>query len=110
MSNAIAQSAGEWTQVDAKVRRRILSHTPEMMVVEVEFAPGGYGAPHSHPHLQATYVKSGSFDFTISGEMRTIREGDSILVPSDAVHSCESAAGGGLIDVFTPAREDFLTP
>ncbi|UIJ72504.1 cupin domain-containing protein [Aurantimonas sp. HBX-1] len=110
MSNANTNAAGDWTQVDPKVRRRILSHTPEMMVVEVEFAPGGYGPPHAHPHLQSTYVKSGSFDFTIEGEMRTIREGDSIIVPSNAVHSCESAGGGGLIDVFSPAREDFLTP
>lgn len=110
MSNATAQTTGAWTQVDEKVRRRILSHTPEMMVVEVEFQPGGYGPPHAHPHLQSTYVKSGSFDFTISGEMRTIGEGDSIVVPSNAVHSCQSASGGGLIDVFAPAREDFLTP
>ncbi|CAM3664575.1 cupin domain-containing protein [Occultella aeris] len=111
MSTQSAQSSRtstEWTQVDDKTRRRILAHTPELMVVEVEFAAGGVGAAHTHPHVQATYVREGTFDFVVSGEPITITDGDSIVVPSNEWHGCETATGGTLIDVFTPAREDFL--
>ncbi|MBO0902025.1 cupin domain-containing protein [Jiella sonneratiae] len=103
-----ADTAGAWVTVDASTRRRILAHTPEMMVVEVEFQPGGVGAEHAHPHLQSSYVKSGSFTYTIAGVARTISEGEGVVVPSNACHSAETATGGSLIDVFTPAREDFL--
>ncbi|TFF27581.1 cupin domain-containing protein [Jiella endophytica] len=101
-------TAGEWVTVDAQTRRRILAHTPEMMVVEVEFQPGGVGAEHSHPHLQSSYVKSGTFTYTIAGKTQTLTEGDGVVVPANARHSAETATGGSLIDVFTPAREDFL--
>ena len=106
--STIVETAGDWTQVDASTRRRILTHSPEMMVVEVEFQPGGCGPAHSHPHLQATYIRQGVFDFTIAGRTRRVTAGDRLVVPSNAVHSCESATGGTLIDIFTPAREDFL--
>ncbi len=102
-------TASDWVDIDAKTRRRILAHTGEMMVVEVQFQPGGCGVPHAHPHLQAAYVKEGSFAFTIAGQTRVTDAGESVVIPSDAVHSCESATGGSLIDVFTPARDDFLT-
>ncbi|MEX6507430.1 cupin domain-containing protein [Jiella sp. M17.18] len=108
MTGTASTAPGGWVQVDALTRRRILSHTPEMMVVEVAFEPGGAGAEHAHPHLQSSYVMSGTFAYTIAGETRTIRAGDAVIVPSNARHSTTTETGGVLIDVFTPAREDFL--
>lgn len=100
--------ASDWVEVGNGGRRRILSHTPDMMVVEVDFAPGGCGPEHSHLHLQATYVRSGRFEFVIDGKTQIVGPGDALLVPSAAPHSCKVLDAGTLIDVFTPAREDFL--
>ncbi|MCB8839320.1 cupin domain-containing protein [Aurantimonas sp. VKM B-3413] len=108
MSERTDGATGDWVEIDAHTRRRILAHAPAMMVVEVEFKPGGAGAEHAHPHLQSSYVKSGTFSYTIAGEARTIREGDAVVVPANARHSTTTETGGSLIDVFTPAREDFL--
>lgn len=106
---AASDAPGAWVDAGNGARRRILAHTPEMMMVEVEFGEGGCGPEHSHPHLQATYVRSGRFDFTVEGATRRLSPGDALLIPSNARHGCAVVEAGTLIDVFTPAREDFLT-
>ncbi|SJZ66846.1 cupin domain-containing protein [Consotaella salsifontis] len=105
---AQASGPGSWIEVDGKARRRILAYTSDMMVVEVEFRDGGFGAMHSHPHVQSTYVRSGRFEFEIDGTKYEVGTGDSLIMPSNVVHGCRVIEAGTLIDVFTPARQDFL--
>jgi len=90
------------------VLRRVLSESPELMVVEVAFPAGGVGAAHSHPHVQSTYVQSGRFEFTIDGEPFLVAEGDAFVIPANAVHGCRALDAGTLIDTFAPRRDDFL--
>lgn len=88
--------------------RRVLSHTPGMMVVEIEFAEGGVGAVHTHPHLQSSYVKSGEFEYTVGDSKVIVGEGDSLTFLPDEPHGCVCIKAGVLVDVFSPEREDFL--
>lgn len=90
------------------VTREVLSDHPDLMVVAFRFAEGGEGTLHSHPHVQATYVASGRFAFTIAGNDRELGPGDSFVIPSGAVHGCRCLESGMLIDSFTPRRDDFL--
>lgn len=90
------------------VTRRVLAERPELMVVEFAFGEGARGLPHSHPHVQSTYVASGRFAFTVAGETRVIGPGDSLVIASGAEHSCEAVEPGVLIDTFAPRRDDFL--
>ena len=91
------------------VQRRVLAESPELMLVEFAFAATGVGAPHSHPHVQSTFVKSGRFAFTVAGETFEVGPGDAFVIPSNAVHGCRALGGPGvLIDTFTPRRDDFL--
>jgi quercetin dioxygenase-like cupin family protein len=99
---------GPWIDAGHGVRRRVLAHDPALMVVAFEFGPEGVGQPHSHPHVQSTYVVAGRFAFTVAGETREIGPGDSLIVPSGAVHGCKALSPGLLIDTFTPRRDDFL--
>ena len=97
--------------VDAgnNVRRRVLAESPEVMLVEFVFAHDGVGAPHSHPHVQATYVKSGRFEFTVGDDTFEVGPGDAFVIPANAVHGCQAlGVPGVLIDTFTPRRDDFL--
>jgi quercetin dioxygenase-like cupin family protein len=96
--------------VDAghNVTRRVIADSPELMVVEFSFAVGGEGLPHSHPHVQSTFVKSGRFAFTIAGERFEVGPGDAFVIPSNAEHSCQALEPGVLIDTFAPRRADFL--
>ena len=90
------------------VVRRVLADSPELMVVEVQFEKDGIGAAHSHPHIQSTVVKSGKFEFTISGESFVVNTGEAFVVPSGATHSCRALEAGVLVDTFAPRRDDFL--
>ena len=96
------QSGGE------NITRRILAYTDGLMCVENTFAAGAVGALHSHPHTQITYVVSGVFSFTIDGETRTVRAGDTMLKTDGVIHGCVCEEAGILLDIFIPMREDFV--
>ncbi len=78
------------------------------MIVANDFAAGAKGAPHHHPHIQATLVQSGRFSFTVAGETFEVGPGDCFIVPPNAEHGCQCLEPGRLIDSFTPRRDDFL--
>jgi quercetin dioxygenase-like cupin family protein len=90
------------------VTRKVLSDSPELMVVEFRFAENGVGSLHYHPHIQSTYVQSGVFEFTVGDEVITVRPGDSFVIPTMVMHGCRALEPGVLIDTFTPRRDDFL--
>ena len=90
------------------VSRKIRARGGHLMMVEVFFSAGGIGAEHRHVHEQVSYCLAGEFIFTIEGEAVTLRTGDSLFIPSFALHGTLCVAEGRLLDVFTPQREDFL--
>ena len=96
------------TELGNLVSRRVLAYGEEMMAVEVSFDKGGVGDPHAHPHTQTSYVVNGKFEVTVDGESSTLTSGDSFFVPSGKIHGVVCIEKGVLLDVFSPAREDFL--
>jgi quercetin dioxygenase-like cupin family protein len=64
------------------VTRRVLAETPEIMLVKFAFADGGEGLPHSHPHVQSTFVKAGRYRFTVGDESFEVGPGDAFVVRS----------------------------
>ena len=89
------------------LKRQILAHAPMLMMVKVYFEEGAVGAAHHHPHRQVTYVESGFFEVSIGAETQKLSKGDGFFVAPDEVHGVVCLEAGALIDVFTPAREDF---
>ena len=100
----------DWQPAGEGVRRKVLTYADGVMMVRVAFEAGAVGALHAHPHVQCSLVERGAFDITIAGETRRLRAGDSFLVPSGALHGAVAIEAGMLVDVFTPMREDFVTP
>lgn len=92
------------------VTRRILAYSGQVMCVENQFETGAVGSLHSHPHTQITYVLSGVFSFTIDGETRTVRQGDTLLKEDGVEHGCTCLEHGALLDIFAPMRDDFVSP
>lgn len=99
---------GAWTDLGGGNRRKVILHTPELMQVAFSFEQGGVGAPHSHPHVQASYVAAGRFQVTINGTTETVAKGGSFIVPPGLTHGVVALEAGLLIDSFTPRRDDFL--
>ena len=98
----------EWEKVADKVYRKIMGYDDNLMMVKVKFDKGGIGYKHNHPHVQTTFVESGVFEVTIGDEVKTLKAGDAFFVPSDVEHGVVNIEEGILVDVFNPAREDFL--
>lgn len=97
-----------YTQLDDKVKRRVLAHSAQLMLVEVVMETGGVGTVHSHPHSQNTYVLSGRFRFTMDGQELEVAAGDTLAFLPSVPHGTLCLEAGTLLDVFSPMREDFL--
>lgn len=95
-------------QMAEGLSRRILAYGDDLMCVENHFEIGAEGKLHSHPHTQASYIAEGVFTFTVDGETRTVKKGDSLFVPGNVLHGCVCIEKGIVLDVFTPMREDFV--
>lgn len=90
------------------VSRKVLAYGDDLMQVMVFFEQGAVGAMHSHPHTQLTHVLSGAFEFTIDGEVRVVKAGDTLYKTPNIPHGCVCLEKGVLLDTFTPCREDFI--
>ncbi|MBI5475087.1 MAG: cupin domain-containing protein [Ignavibacteriae bacterium] len=80
------------------------------MMTHVKFKKGAVGALHRHPHVQVTYIESGSFEVRIGEHATVLKAGDCYYVPTNVDHGVVATEDGSLVDVFAPARADFLTP
>lgn len=89
-------------------KRRVMAHGEQMMLVENEFISGDTAPEHTHPHTQITYVIHGALEFTVDGETKILRNGDSVYIKPHAVHSALAKEDSLIIDMFAPMREDFL--
>ena len=97
-----------WEECGPGLKRQMMGHDGKIMLVKVDFEVGAVGQLHKHYHSQVTYVESGEFEMTIGEEVKTIKGGDSYYIPPHVMHGCVCTKKGVLIDVFSPAREDFL--
>ncbi len=90
------------------ITRQIMVYDDEIMMVKVLFEQGAIGYAHNHPHRQVSYVTSGAFEVTIDGVKKVLKRGDAFYVEPDIRHGVLCIEEGAIIDVFNPAREDFL--
>ncbi|HYD53852.1 MAG TPA: cupin domain-containing protein [Gemmatimonadaceae bacterium] len=108
-SNAFVRTTEvPWETTGPGVRRQILGHGPDLMMVRVEFEQGSIGPMHHHPHRQVTYVAAGRFETHVNGSTQVLGPGDCFYIAAELEHGVTALEAGTLIDVFTPAREDFL--
>jgi quercetin dioxygenase-like cupin family protein len=98
----------EVTPLSPGLSRQILGHDAQLMMVRVIFTKGAVGALHSHPHRQVSLIERGRFQLTIGAETREVAAGDSFFVEPGLTHGAVALEDGVIIDVFSPAREDFL--
>ncbi len=97
-----------WEDVAEGLQRQIMGYDNKIMLVKAKFETGAVGTLHKHYHSQVTYVESGEFEMTIGDDIRIIKAGDSYYIPPHEMHGCVCRKPGILVDVFSPAREDFL--
>jgi quercetin dioxygenase-like cupin family protein len=104
----VLSAESTWEELGGGVRRQILGHVPDLMMVRVDFETDAIGAVHHHPHRQASYVAAGLFKVTVGEQERVLGPGDCFLAVADIPHGVVALEAGTLVDVFTPRRADFL--
>jgi len=105
----------QWADVPARrigegIERQMIVGE-RLMLCRLTIGPHVDTPVHSHPHEQMTIVERGRVRFTIDGRERLAVAGDVLHFPPNVVHGAtmldEEVV---LIDIFTPIREDFMTP
>jgi quercetin dioxygenase-like cupin family protein len=84
--------------------------TGEKMTVVKLFINKGAKVPiHKHIHEQMSYVLKGSIKFFIKGEEMILKPENIVVIPSNVEHGAEALEDDTmLIEIFSPAREDFV--
>jgi len=107
----------KFDEVDAHVVRegleRKIVHTGDLMTVLLDFSDGPWKEkepPHSHPHVQTSYIAEGEIIFYCEDELdQHLKAGDMFEVPSGKLHTIKLLTEKArLVDSFSPIREDFL--
>jgi quercetin dioxygenase-like cupin family protein len=83
------------------------AHLPGMTAGEVLLDVNTTVPVHSHPHEQVTYVIEGRFEFTVGEETTVLEPGMAALIPGGAPHGGRTLTACRVIDVFSPARDDY---
>lgn len=62
---------------------------------------------HQHHNEQITYMVEGEMEMEIGGEKVHLRAGNYFVIPSNLPHGAVALTECKVIDVFSPAREDY---
>jgi quercetin dioxygenase-like cupin family protein len=81
----------------------------QLMVNFVRFPPDAHAPLHWHEEEQIAFALEGELEFTVAGETRVLRRGDSVVIPPNVPHEARAGAEGCLqVDVFHPPRKGIL--
>ena len=90
------------------VTRRILTHSSNLMLTEHILEKGAVLPDHHHPHEQLVYLLSGAIVLEMNGAAVKMVTGDSLDIPPDVSHKVTALEKTVALDIFSPAREDYL--
>ncbi len=96
------------TEPEPGLQRQVLVHSAAMMLVRHQMRKGWRGAAHRHPHEQMVYVISGRIRVRVGSTWHDASAGDNFIVAPNTEHEAEATEDSVVLDVFTPAREDYL--
>jgi quercetin dioxygenase-like cupin family protein len=96
------------TEAVEGVHLKLLAGGTEANVQHFHIEPGAVVPEHSHPNEQLGYVASGTLDFHVDGETRTVEPGDSYVLAGGESHGAENTGDEPAVgvEVFAPPREN----
>ena len=82
-------------------------HGKDMTLAFWKVKKGSTIPPHEHIHEQTLYVKSGTFELKINNKIKTLKEDEVCVIPSNVTHAGKALTDCELIDVFVPTRKEY---
>ena len=107
MLQHIRWNDAEAEQVNPTFRRQMVVGD-QIMVARIHLAKGSHVPMHSHVNEQVTYILDGALKFSIDGREIMVRAGEVLTIPSNMPHEAWAVEDTLDLDVFTPARADWL--
>ena len=95
-------------QISEKLGRKLV-WGKKIMLARISLKKGCIVPSHRHENEQASFVLSGSLEFTLPREKVKVNQGQVLVVPSDVEHSALAVEPTVTLDIFSPIREDWLT-
>jgi quercetin dioxygenase-like cupin family protein len=92
--------------------RARLIHSDRQTHSWVEVDAGAAFPEHQHPHEQIVSVMEGELELVVEGTVHRLTPGSVFVIPPDVRHSGHGGTACRVLDVFSPARDDYrgLTP
>ncbi len=84
-----------------------LIHTEFMTLAFWDVDEGAEVPEHSHHNEQVMHVLEGRFELSIEGKNGVYEPGDIVVIAPHAKHRGKALTACKLLDVFSPAREDY---
>jgi quercetin dioxygenase-like cupin family protein len=104
----VQYSSVKTTQPFPGVTRRVLAHSPQVMLTEHTLEKGAVLPRHNHPHEQLVHLLSGELKMEMEGKWLKVVKGDSLVIPSNVYHEVTAVERSVALDIFAPRRDDYI--
>lgn len=84
-----------------------LIHTDTNTINFIQVETGCSLPLHAHIHQQCSFVTEGRFEMTVGDDTRILDPGSFAIIPSNMLHGGKALTNCKLIDIFSPARDDY---
>jgi quercetin dioxygenase-like cupin family protein len=101
-------SENGYTNILSGISIKTLCYGENMLMSEFILEKGAMLPSHEHPYEQTGYLVKGNIRLTVDGISQNILPGDSWSIPKDVTHFAEIISDSVAIEVFSPARQDYL--
>jgi quercetin dioxygenase-like cupin family protein len=97
----------EVEQLTPAIGRQVV-HTERQTVARILLGRGAVVPEHAHEHEQIANVLEGRLRFRVGDDEAIVVAGESVVVPPGVPHSVEALEVTVVLDVFVPARDDWI--
>jgi quercetin dioxygenase-like cupin family protein len=93
--------------LNPRLSRKVI-HTQNMTIARIRLEKHAVVPEHSHVNEQISMVEKGTLKFVFDGVEQLVRAGEVITIPPHAKHLVEALEDSEALDIFSPAREDWI--
>jgi quercetin dioxygenase-like cupin family protein len=90
------------------IKQKTLAFGDRTLMTEFVLTQGRTLPLHAHPYEQTGYLVKGHIHLKIGGQEFDTRAGDAWNIPANVEHGARIAEDSVAIEVFSPARKDYL--
>jgi quercetin dioxygenase-like cupin family protein len=105
--NPVSKNSVDSIEILHGIYRKTLTYNKNVMLCYFNLIKGSQIPLHSHKEHQIGYVLNGKLKFITENGEFIAKEGDSYVFDSNEKHGAIILEDTDVIDVFSPAREDY---